>query len=224
MKKLNKKNALIGFISIIWCVISIWVISIFTIFQAKADENDNNIFVQQFSYSWFDNKAWTVEFLNFTKSWDQSNTISSFFMENDTIVLNPNVIVWNNNSWNVLWWQWNKTESTNNNIIWWQNNTIKWDGIILWWESNYISWNNNTIIWWKDNNITWSNNSIIWWISNSISENAQNIIILWWQNNNVSQGNNIIVAWENVTISDQNFSVSFVFNNDSSPFSPFLST
>ena len=215
MTNINKKNVLISFISIIWCIVSIWAISILTIFQANA-QNDDDIpnMQKQINFSWINNNAWVLKSLTFTKSWNQSEAINSFYMNYNNVILNyPNIITnWGNISENgiIIWWKENKTDSINTPIIWWSNIKTSWDSTSFWWEHNTIEWS-GTSIWWSYNTIIWDN-TIIWWENNNVE--WKNNIILWWENNNISW-NNIIAAWEQIKVNN-NASNSFIFSNDSS--------
>lgn len=205
MANLNKKRVFISFISIIWCIVSIWAISIFTIFQANADN--------QINYQWFDNNAWVLKNLNFSKSWDITNITNSFYMKNNNIILKiPNVIVPSSenieyiNSWKIiLWWLGNKTNSLNP-IIWWNYISSSWDNTAFWGENITIEWK-GTSYWWKENTITW-NNTVIWWENNK-AEWEENII-MWWKEITVWWNNNI-AAWERIT---NNYDNTFIFNNN----------
>ena len=220
--KKNKRKIFITFIAIIWSIVSIWAVSILTIFQAEA-ENDNIIYnsLQKFNYSWWMNdNTITLQQLNFTEEWEQWDVISSFYMRDNSVILTPNVIVGNSagNSGHILWWNDNRTNSENVTIIWWERNTVEWDGnkTILWWKWNTLSWENDgsSIIWWEWNTVEWDG-SIIWWSNNTISESTKNAFILWWKDNRISAWENIIIAWENVNVNDDNQTTnnSFIFSN-----------
>ena len=128
MKNLNKKQFLIGFLAVIWFIVSIWTISIFTIFQAEAGDEDNIQYspFSRFNYSWWvEDNTITLQQLNFTEESQQSDIISSFFMRDNSVILTPSIIIsWTNNSGNILWWVYNTTNSENAIIIWWARNTI----------------------------------------------------------------------------------------------------
>ena len=220
MKNLNKKQFLIGFLAVIWFISSIWTISIFTIFQAEAGDEDNIQYspFSRFNYSWWvEDNTITLQQLNFTEESQQSDIISSFFMRDNSVILTPSIIIsWTNNSGNILWWVYNTTNSENAIIIWWAWNTIEWDGnkTILWWERNNLSWNDNsTIVWWAWNRVEWDG-TIIWWTRNTISETTKNSFILWWEGNTISGWENIIVAWEGIN-ADNTVNNSFIFSNRS---------
>ena len=218
-KNLNKKDALSNFIAIASCIVGIWVASVFTVFQTNAESNSQWHF--EFS-SWIDDKTTTLQELNFTDQSEQTDIISSFYMRDNSIILTPSMTIsWYENTWNILWWASNQTDSLDITIIWWSQNRESWSGYktILWWNENQItSDSNSSIVWWSDNRILWDG-SIIWWLSNRIWENAKNIIIIWWSDNEISDGSNIIAAWKNIIINNAASDNSFIFSNYSS-FSP----
>lgn len=221
MTNINKKNVLVSLISITWCIVSILAISLLTIFQAKAnDDNDytNMQFVPILNYSWIDNNAWVLKNLNFIKTWAINNIINSFYMMNNNIILRELdvMIPHPNNSGNaILWWIGNKTTSPNTTIIWWSYISSIWENTNFWWEGNSNE-GEGTSIWWKDNIIYW-NNIAVWWEANRASWNSN--IIIWWNDINL-WWNNIIAAWEKININNNNSDNSFIFNNDTEGFTP----